>query len=368
MKIFDYMGQYEYEELAIYTDKEAGLKALICVHDTTLGPACGGTRMWPFATEEEALLDVLRLARAMTYKSSLAGLDLGGGKALIIGDPNTDKTEALFRAHGRFINTLGGRYLTTEDVGTVVDDLVNVRKETPYASGLPEARGGLGGAEVITGYGIYKGSQACCKEVFGSDSLEGKTVAIQGFGKVAYSFAEYLKEEGAHIIAADINEGRIAMASEMGATIVSPDDIYDVECDIFSPCALGGVLNSDTIPRLKSPIVAGAANNQLLEDEHAKELHDAGILYAPDYAINPGGIITVACEIGGYSREAAMDMTANVYDTMTNVIAKSKADGVTTAQAADRLAEERIERVRTLKNVYTGPGFDESWLRRARAL
>lgn len=360
MKIFDYMDQYDYEELVMYTDKEAGLRALICIHDTTLGPACGGTRMWPFATEEEAIRDVLRLARAMTYKSSLAGLDLGGGKALIIGDPHSDKSEALFRAHGRFINTLGGRYLTTEDVGTLVEDMVNIKKETPYASGLPESQGGLGGAEVITGYGIYKGTQACCKEVFGSDSLEGKTVAIQGFGKVAYSYIQYLKEDGAKVITADINEGRIAMATEMGATIVSPDDIYDVECDIFSPCALGGVLNSDTIPRLRAPIVAGAANNQLLEDKHAKELHDAGILYAPDYAINPGGIITVACEIGGYSRDAAMDMTSKVYETMTNVIAKSKADGVTTAEAADRLAEERIESVRNVRNVYFGAGVDEN--------
>ena len=197
VNIFDYMDEYEYEQLAMYTDKQSGLRAMICIHDTTLGPACGGTRMWPFATEQEAIVDVLRLARAMTYKSALAGLDLGGGKALIIGDPRTDKTEALFRAHGRFVNTLGGRFLTTEDVGTLVEDMVHVRKETPYAAGLPEFMGGLGGAEVITGYGLYRGAQACCGEVFGSDSLEGRTVAIQGFGKVAHSFARYLVEDGA---------------------------------------------------------------------------------------------------------------------------------------------------------------------------
>ena len=356
VNIFDYMDEYEYEQLAMYTDKQSGLRAMICIHDTTLGPACGGTRMWPFATEQEAIVDVLRLARAMTYKSALAGLDLGGGKALIIGDPRTDKTEALFRAHGRFVNTLGGRFLTTEDVGTLVEDMVHVRKETPYAAGLPEFMGGLGGAEVITGYGLYRGAQACCGEVFGSDSLEGRTVAIQGFGKVAHSFAQYLIKDGARIIASDIDESRIALAAEMGASIVAPEEIYDVECDIFSPCALGGVLNSDTIPRLRAPIVAGAANNQLLEDRHASELQNAGILYAPDFAINPGGIITVACEMAGYGRDAALDMTSRVYQTISEVIARSKSDRVTTAEAANRLAEARISSVRNVKSVYAGDG------------
>ena len=334
MKIFDYMEKYGYEELVMYTDKEVGLRAFVCIHDTTLGPAVGGTRMWPFGTEEEALTDVLRLARAMTYKSSLAGLDLGGGKALILGDPNTDKTEALLRAHGRFLDTLGGRYVTTEDVGITIDDVVHMRKETRYAAGLPQSQGGLGDAAVVTGYGMYRGAQACLKEVFGSDSLSGRTVAIQGFGKVAHSFVEYLKHDGAKIIASDINETRVAKAIEMGATIVSPDEIYDVQCDIFSPCALGGVLNSETIPRLKSPIVAGGANNQLLEDDHAEELRKAGILYAPDYAINPGGVITVACELRGYGREAAMEQTEKVYDTLLNIFTLSKSEGITTAKAA----------------------------------
>ena len=356
MNIFDYMDEYDYEQLAMYTDKQSGLRALICIHDTTLGPACGGTRMWPFATEEEAITDVLRLARAMTYKSALAGLDLGGGKALIIGDPRTGKSEGLFRAHGRFVNTLGGRFLTTEDVGTVVEDIVHMRKETPYAAGLPESMGGLGGAEVITGYGLYRGAQACCAEVFGSDSLEGRTVAIQGFGKVASNFARHLIEDGAGIIAADVDEGRIALASEMGATIVAPDDIYDAGADIFSPCALGGVLNSDTIPQIRAPIVAGAANNQLLEDRHAAELRDAGILYAPDFAINSGGVIAIACELAGYGRDAALDMASGVYQTISDVIARAKSDGVTTAEAANRQAEARIESVRNVRDVYGGKG------------
>ncbi len=351
MKIFDYMEEYGYEELAFYTDEAAGLRALVCIHDTTLGPACGGTRMWPFATEEEAILDVLRLARAMTYKSSLAGLDYGGGKAVIIADPTTDKSEALFRAHGRFVDTLGGRYFTTEDVGIVAEDVVNMRKETQYAVGLPESHGGLGGAEVITGYGIYRGARACMKELTGSDSLEGKTVAIQGFGKVAYHYARHLKEDGARIIAADINETRIAEAAGMGATIVAPEEIHAVECDIFSPCALGGVLNDETIPQIKAPIVAGAANNQLQEPRHAEALAEAGILYAPDYAINPGGVITVACEIEGKSKDAALEKIGGVHDTLLDIFAQAKARGITTAEAADRLAEARIRSVAGVKKI-----------------
>ena len=352
MKIFDYMEQYAYEELAFYTDEATGLRALICIHDTTLGPACGGTRMWPFATEEEAILDVLRLARAMTYKSSLAGLDYGGGKAVIIGDPTIDKSEALFRAHGRFVDTLGGRYLTTEDVGIVNEDVVHMRKETRFAAGLPESHGGLGGAEVITGFGIYQGARACMKAVTGSDSLEGKTVAIQGFGKVARHYARHLRDEGARIIAADINETRIAEAVSIGASIVAPEEIYAVECDIFSPCALGGVLNDDTIPQIKAPIVAGAANNQLEEPRHAEALAEAGILYAPDYAINPGGVITVTCEVEGKSREAARERTGKVYDTLLDIFARAKDERTTTAEAADRLAEDRIRGVAGVKGIW----------------
>ena len=352
MKIFDYMEQYGYEELALYADEAAGLRALICIHDTTLGPACGGTRMWPFATEEEAILDVLRLARAMTYKSSLAGLDYGGGKAVIIADSTTDKSEALFRAHGRFVDTLGGRFITTEDVGVVNQDVVHMRKETRYAAGLPESHGGLGGAEVITGFGIYQGARACMKELTGSDSLNGKTVAIQGFGKVAYHYARHLREDGARIIAADINESRIAEAVALGASTVAPEEIHAVECDIFSPCALGAALNDDTIPQIKAPIVAGAANNQLKEPHHADALAEAGILYAPDYAINAGGVITVACEVEGKSRDAAMYRTAKVYDTLLDIFARAKAEGITTATAADRLAEDRIRSVARIKRTY----------------
>ena len=350
MKIFDYMERYGYEELALYTDETVGLRALICIHDTTLGPACGGTRMWPFATEEEAILDVLRLARAMTYKSSLAGLDYGGGKAVIMADSTIDKSEALFRAHGRFVDTLGGRFITTEDVGIVNQDVVHMRKETRYVAGLPESHDGLGGAEVITGFGIYQGARACMKALTGSDSLQGKTVAIQGFGKVAYNYALHLREEGTSIIAADINEARIAEAVALGASIVAPEEIHAVECDVFSPCALGAVLNDNTIPQIRAPIVAGAANNQLDEPRHAEALAEANILYAPDYAINSGGVITVACEIEGKSRDAAMDRTAKVYDTLLDIFARAKAEGITTAAAADSLAEDRIRNVAVSKS------------------
>ena len=344
------MEQYGYEELAIHSDKSTGLRAMICIHNTTLGPACGGTRMWPFVNEEEAILDVLRLARAMTYKSSLAGLNFGGGKALIIGDPSKDKSEDLFRAHGRFVDTMSGRYITTEDVGTVVEDVVHMRKETQHASGLPKNLGGLGGAEVITGFGVYQGAKACMKEITGSDSLSGKTIAIQGFGKVAYHLAKHLQGEGAHIITTDINKLRTTEAIKIGAKIVAPDDIYDVECDIFSPCALGGTLNSNTIPRIKASIVAGAANNQLQENHHCEELQNAGILYAPDYAINPGGVITVACEIEGKSRNDAITQTSKVYDTLLEIFAKAKKEGITTAISADRLAQDRINTAAKLKN------------------
>ena len=249
------------------------------------------------------------------------------------------------------MDTLGGRYFTTEDVGIVAEDVVNMRKETRYAVGLPEFHGGLGGAEVITGYGIYRGARACMKELTGSDSLKGKTVAIQGFGKVAYHYARHLKEDGARIIAADINETRIAEAAGMGAKIVAPEEIHAVKCDIFSPCALGGVLNDETIPQIKAPIVAGAANNQLQEPRHAEALAEAGILYAPDYAINPGGVITVACEIEGKSKDAALEQIGRVHDTLLDIFAQAKAKGITTAEAADRLAEDRIRSVARVKKI-----------------
>ncbi len=353
MKILEYMQRYDYEQLVVCNEPSAGLKAFIAIHDTTLGPACGGVRIWPHATEEEALLDVLRLARAMTYKSALAGLPLGGGKALIMADPRKDKNEALLRAFGRYVDTLGGRYVTTEDVGMTPLDVEHIAQETSHIVGLPLSLGGSGDTSIMTGLGVYLGMQACAKAVWGSDSLDGRVVAMQGFGHVAVQTAEYLLKEGVELVVTDIDEAARERAHELGATIVQPDAIYDTECDIFSPCALGGVLNSDTVPRLRCAIVAGGANNQLMDDEDGVELQRRGILYAPDYVINAGGIINVACEMdGGYRPERAREMTERIYETTERVIRISRDEEISTHEAAGQLAESRLDEVRSLKAIY----------------
>jgi leucine dehydrogenase len=353
MKIFDWMGQYGYEQLAMYTDPAVGLKALIVIHDTTLGPACGGTRIWPYETEEAAITDVLRLSRAMTYKAAAADLPLGGGKAVIIADPHTQKTEALLRAYGRFVDTLGGRYLTTTDVGCTSQDMEYIRQETRHVVGLPLLAGGSGDTALMTGLGVYVGMKACAKEVWGTDSLQGRKIAMQGFGKVGFNTAHHLLKEEAQVVVSDVFEASLERARQMGLKTVSPESIYDVECDIFSPNALGGVLNSSTMPRLKCRVVAGGANNQLESEADGEELHRRGILYAPDYVINAGGIINISAEIGmPYNPERAREKTERIYDIMSRVIAISKREEIPTAQSADRLAEERIAAVSRVKDIY----------------
>lgn len=307
MKIFDYMEKYDYEQLVMCQDKESGLKAIICIHDTTLGPALGGMRMWTYASEEEAIEDALRLGRGMTYKNAAAGLNLGGGKTVIIGDPRKDKNEAMFRALGRFIQGLNGRYITAEDVGTTVEDMDIIHEETRYVTGVSPAFGSSGNPSPVTAYGVYRGMKAAAKEAFGDDSLEGKVVAVQGVGHVAYELCKHLHNEGAKLIVTDINKENADRAvQEFGAEFVHPDKIYDVECDIFAPCALGAIINDETIERLKCKVVAGSANNQLKEERHGKMLEEKGIVYAPDYVINAGGVINVADELLGYNRERAM--------------------------------------------------------------
>ena len=356
MDTLAYMTEYGHELLVTGSDPSAGLKAFIAVHDTTLGPSCGGVRIWPHATEEAAVTDVLRLSRAMTYKSAVAGLPLGGGKALIWADPRTDKTEALLRAFGRFVDTLGGRYITTEDVGMTPADLEPIALETRHVAGLPLSMGGSGDTSILTGLGVYLGMKAAAKAAWGDDDLGGRTVAVQGFGHVGQQMAPHLVEEGARLVVTDIYEDARARAADMGAEIVGADEIYDVECDIFSPCALGGVLNDDTIPRLRCEVVAGGANNQLLADEHGAELHRRGILYAPDFVINAGGIITVASEIGGvYRADRAREMTERIYDTTARVIQTSRTEDVPTHVAATRLAERRIESARRLRPAFRNP-------------
>jgi leucine dehydrogenase len=354
MDIFPDIVEYGHEQVAFCHDDEVGLKAIIAIHDTTLGPSLGGTRMWNYRSEREALTDVLRLSRAMTYKAAIAGLNLGGGKAVIIGDPRKNKTEALLRAHGRFIEGFGGRYITAEDVGIGVEDLEYIGMETKYVTGIPTALGGSGDPSPVTAYGVFHGMKACAKEKFGDDSLDGVRVAVQGAGHVGYHLARHLHEVGASIIVTDIYEDRQKhIIEEFGAVSVAPDEIYDVEADIFAPCALGAVLNDKTIPRLKARIVAGAANNQLAEERHGYELEKLDILYAPDYVINGGGLINVYTELEGYVRDRAMARARGIYDTIGRIIEVSKSENIPTFMAADRLAEDRIARVGSLNRSYS---------------
>ncbi|QDP99166.1 Glu/Leu/Phe/Val dehydrogenase [Lysinibacillus fusiformis] len=346
MEIFKYMEKYDYEQLVFCQDEASGLKAIIAIHDTTLGPALGGARMWTYATEENAIEDALRLARGMTYKNAAAGLNLGGGKTVIIGDPFTDKNEEMFRALGRFIQGLNGRYITAEDVGTTVSDMDLIHEETNYVTGISPAFGSSGNPSPVTAYGVYRGMKAAAKEAFGTEMLEGRTIAVQGLGNVAYKLCEYLHNEGAKLVVTDINQAAIdRVVNDFGATAVAPEEIYSQEVDIFSPCALGAILNDDTIPQLKAKVIAGSANNQLQDSRHGDYLHELGIAYAPDYVINAGGVINVADELYGYNRERAMKRVDGIYDSIERIFAISKRDGVPTYVAANRLAEERIARV-----------------------
>lgn len=356
MNVLDYMERHGHEQFSVYTDTSVGLRAFIAIHDTTLGPSLGGVRVWPHPTEDAAVMDVLRLSRAMTYKSAAAGLHFGGGKGLIMADSRKDKSEAMMRAFGRFVESLGGRYITTEDVGITLQDLEWIALETSHITGLPISMGGSGDTSSMTGFGIYQGMRACAKEAWGTDSLAGRVIAIQGFGHTATALVENLQkhEDGVRFIITDINEDALVRARQYpGVQVVGPDDIFNSACDIFAPCALGGVLNSKTIPRLRCRIICGSANNQLQELEDADAIQKRGILYAPDYIVNAGGVINVSCEVGAtYSEEAAREKTARIYENTQRVIAISKKEGISTAQAADHLAEERIAAVRKVRKVY----------------
>lgn len=359
MEIFKYLEKYDYEQLVFCQDKQSGLKAIIAIHDTTLGPALGGTRMWTYASEEDAIEDALRLAKGMTYKNAAAGLNLGGGKTVIIGDPRKDKSEELFRAFGRYVQGLNGRYITAEDVGTTVADMDLIHEETDFVTGISPAFGSSGNPSPVTAYGVYKGMKAAAKAAFGTDSLEGKTVAVQGVGNVAYSLCRHLHEEGAKLIVTDINKAAVdRVVEEFGASAVNPNEIYGVECDIFAPCALGAVINDETIPQLKAKVIAGSANNQLRDTTHGDIIHEMGIVYAPDYVINAGGVINVADELYGYNSERALKKVDLIYDNIEKVIAISKRDGIPTYVAADRLAEERIEKMRNSRSQFLRNGHD----------
>ncbi len=354
MEIFNYMEQYKYEQLVFCHDEASGLKAIICIHDTTLGPALGGTRMWNYTNENEAILDVLRLARGMTYKAAAAGLNLGGGKAVIIGDSRHDKNEALFRSFGRYVESLNGRYITAEDVGINVEDMDIVRLETTHVTGVGTIAGSSGDPSPVTAYGVLKGMKACAKAVWGSDLLNGKTVALQGLGHVGYHLARYIYEEGAKLIVTDVCHDNVdRVVRETGAEFVEPEGIYGIKCDIYAPAALGAVVNDDTVDLFKCKVIAGPANNQLKEERHGDILQSRGILYAPDYIINAGGLINVADELnGGYNRERAFKKVEVIYTNIEKIIAISQREQITTYKAADLLAEERIAAIGKIKKTF----------------
>ncbi len=353
MGIFQKIIQDEYEQLLFCADPSSGLSALVAIHDTSLGPALGGCRIWPHKTEKDALEDVLRLAKAMTYKNAAAGLNFGGGKALIWAN-STRKNEGMLRSFGRYIDSLSGRYITTEDVGSSQEDMVSIRQTTRYVVGLPTSLGGSGDPSKATGFGIWKGMKACVQKSFGTQSLEGMRIAFQGFGKVANYLAEYLVEEKAKLYVTDVNKDALSRAEILGCSIVeNPEAIYDIPCEIFSPCALGGTLNPASISRLQCKVVAGCANNQLLDDSDGELLEERGILYAPDYVINAGGVINLSFEFQGqYSEINAFQRVEKIFDSVTNVITTASTENISTNRAAARIAEARILSVKNSKSIF----------------
>ena len=350
MKIFDYLEEHDYEQLVFCQDKKTGLKAIIAIHDTTLGPALGGLRIWDYKTEEEAIVDALRLARGMTYKNSAAGLNLGGGKSVIIGDPAKIKSEQFFRTFGRFVEGLNGRYITAEDMNSTTKDMSYINSETDFVAGL---EGKSGNPSPVTAFGVYRGILAGINHVYGSDDLTGKVVAVQGLGAVGYTVCKHLHEAGAKLYVTDIRKESIERAvEELGAIGVEPDTIYDVECDVFAPCAMGAVINDFTIERLKCKIVAGAANNQLADEKHGDMLTEKGVLYVPDFVINSGGVINVYEELQGYDKNRAMSRASAIYDAVKKVIEISERDDIPTYKASERMAEERISAMAQVGTIY----------------
>lgn len=342
------MSMYNHEQLLFCNDNETGLKAIIAVHNTVLGPALGGTRMWMYNNELEALNDVLRLSRGMTYKNAISGLNLGGGKAVIIGDSRSMKSEALFRRFGKFVNSLAGKYITAEDVGISPADMVWVSMETNHVVGLP---GKSGDPSPVTAYGVYMGMKACAKEQFGTDALAGKKVAVQGVGHVGEYLVKHLTQEGAEVFITDVHEETLKRVSETyNAKVVGLNEIYDIDMDIYAPCALGATVNDDTLSRLKCSIISGAANNQLANEKvHGQIVMDKGIIYAPDYALNAGGVINCYSEVAGLTAEWSMKKAEDIYTTIGNIVRRSKAENVPTYQIANRMAEERVESIGRIK-------------------
>lgn len=357
MQLFDEISKKSHEQLVFCHDEVSGLRAIIAIHDTTLGPALGGTRMYPYKSDEEAIIDVLRLSRGMTYKSAAAGLNLGGGKAVIIGDPKKHKSEQLFRAYGRFVQSLAGRYITAEDVGTTVRDMEWVRHETDFVTGISRALGGSGDPSPMTALGVFEGMRAAAAFQRGVDSLDGLRVSVQGVGAVGRHLVDLLVADGAAVVICDVDADNLATvtAKHPEVTVVDADAIYDADVDIYAPCALGATLNPGTIGRLRASIVAGSANNQLAEDDRdGAALAERGIVYAPDYVINAGGLINVANELEGYNRDRAAQQVAGIYQIIADVLAIARDEGKLPHEAADALALRRIAGIARIKSHYIG--------------
>lgn len=341
--VFGQLSFDNHEQIVFCNDKDTGLKAIIGIHNTVLGPALGGTRMWKYSNEWEALNDVLRLSRGMTYKSAVAGLNLGGGKAVIIGDSKTDKTPEMITRFGQFVDSLSGKYITAEDVGTTTEDMDRIHLVTKHVTGISESLGGSGNPSPVTAYGVYMGMKAAAKYQFGSDVLSGKKVLVQGIGHVGETLVDYLTKEGAVVLIADINDARLQLLeAKYGAKIIG-GDIYSADVDIYAPCALGATINDETINKIRAKVIAGAANNQLANEKiHGQILKDKGIAYAPDFLINAGGIINVYAEIVGYGKDEAMRRTENIYNTTLEIFNLAEGKGITTHEAALSIAENRI--------------------------
>ena len=352
--VFNPMSLDEHEQVVFCYDRETGLKAIIAIHNTMLGPALGGCRMWTYKSESEALRDVLRLSRGMTYKAAVSGLNLGGGKAVIIGDSKTDKNEALFRKFGRFVNNLNGKYITAEDVGISTSDMEWIRMETEHVTGLPESMGGGGDPSPVTAYGVYLGMKASAKHAWGSEELSGKRVGVQGIGKVGKCLVELLVKDGAKVFITDINQHNVKQVSAFYKTdVVSPDEFYSTPMDIYAPCALGATLNNENIEKLNCDIVAGSANNQLAKEKiHGPLLMERNIVYAPDFLINAGGLINVYSELYGYNRQRAMDNTSRIYDVTLDILRKSKEENIPTYVAAKEIARNRILSIKNVRSTF----------------
>ncbi len=343
--VFGQLSFDNHEQIVFCNDKDTGLKAIIGVHNTVMGPALGGTRMWQYANEWEALNDVLRLSRGMTFKAAITGLNLGGGKAVIIGDAKTQKTPELMLRFGEFVNSLGGKYITAEDVGMETRDMDLVRTVTPFVTGISEEKGGAGNPSPITAYGVFMGMKAAAKHAFGNSDLEDRVIYVQGIGNVGESLVEHLSNEGARVFISDINQGRLEeVRDKYSATIYEGNNIYAEEMDIYAPCALGATINDVTLPQLKARVIAGAANNQLAEEnKHGMQLKEKGIVYAPDFLINAGGIINVYAELENYDKKEILRKTENIFKTTIKILEKADLNGITTHQAAFDIANERIE-------------------------